>query len=96
MFVYLFLGFRVLICSILDRILGLVGIEGWNEFDGEYAFVYKKPVKGSTSKVKKVLVKCLVMNGKLLVVAIAEDGEEPAHLQIEYVIVSLMFAWISR
>ncbi|CAL9222578.1 unnamed protein product, partial [Arabidopsis halleri] len=54
----------------------LVGIEGWNEFDEEYAFVYKSPVK-------KFLVKCLVMNDKLLVDAIAEDGKEFAHLQIE-------------
>ncbi|XP_010488776.1 PREDICTED: probable proteasome inhibitor [Camelina sativa] len=61
----------------------LVGIEGWNEFDQEYAFVYKKPVKGSKTKVRKALVKCLVMNDKILVVVITEDGNEPAHLQIE-------------
>ncbi|EOA32506.1 hypothetical protein CARUB_v10015787mg [Capsella rubella] len=61
----------------------LVGIEGWNEFNEEYAFVYKEPMKGSKNKVKKVLVKCLVMNDKLLVVAIADDAKEPAHLQIE-------------
>ncbi|KAL1195886.1 putative proteasome inhibitor [Cardamine amara subsp. amara] len=56
-----------------------VGIEGWNEFDGEYAFVYANPKKGS----KKILVKCLVMNDKLLVDAVAHGGEEPAHLEIE-------------
>ncbi|CAH8262003.1 unnamed protein product [Arabidopsis lyrata] len=62
----------------------LVGIAGWNEFDEEYAFVYKSPVKGSNKNtVKKFLVKCLEMNGKLLVDAIAEDGKEFAHLQIE-------------
>ncbi|VYS48489.1 unnamed protein product [Arabidopsis thaliana] len=54
----------------------LVGIEGWNEFDEEYAFVYKCPVK-------RYLVKCLAMNDKLLVDAIAEDGKEFGHLQIE-------------
>lgn len=39
------------------------------------------------------------MNDKLLVDAIAEDGKEFGHLQIEYVMVSLYlftFAWISR
>lgn len=59
--------------------VGEVGIEGWNEFE-EYAFVYAK--KGS----KKILVKCLAIDDKLLVDAIAEGGkEEPAHLEIEYV-----------
>ncbi|CAD5314957.1 unnamed protein product [Arabidopsis thaliana] len=48
----------------------------WNEFDEEYAFVYKCPVK-------RYLVKCLAMNDKLLVDAIAEDGKEFGHLQIE-------------
>ncbi|KAJ4885239.1 putative proteasome inhibitor [Raphanus sativus] len=55
---------------------GEVGIEGWNEFE-EYAFVYAK--KGS----KKILVKCLVIDDKLLVDAIAEGGREPSHLEIE-------------
>ncbi|XP_020888381.1 probable proteasome inhibitor [Arabidopsis lyrata subsp. lyrata] len=62
----------------------LVRIAGWNEFDEEYAFVYKSPVKGSKKNtVKKFLVKCLVMNDKLLVDAIAEDGKEFGHLQIQ-------------
>ncbi|CAH8286702.1 unnamed protein product [Eruca vesicaria subsp. sativa] len=55
---------------------GEVGIEGWNEFE-EYAFVYAK--KGS----KKILVKCLVIDDKVLVDAIAEGGREPAHLEID-------------
>lgn len=55
---------------------GEVGIEGWNEFE-EYAFVYAK--KGS----KKILVKCLAIDDKLLVDAIAEGGREPAHLEID-------------
>ncbi|KAF8093737.1 hypothetical protein N665_0379s0027 [Sinapis alba] len=55
---------------------GEVGIEGWNEFN-EYAFVYAK--KGA----KKILVKCLAIDDKLLVDAIAEGGREPAHLEIE-------------
>lgn len=56
---------------------GEVGIEGWNEFE-EYAFVYAK--KGS----KKILVKCLAIDDKLLVDAVAEGGKgEPAHLEID-------------
>ncbi|XP_018478548.1 probable proteasome inhibitor [Raphanus sativus] len=61
-----------------------VGIEGWNESD-EYAFVYVDPKKGS----RKVLVKCLAIDGgKLLVDAVADGVTEPAHLKIrvkEYV-----------
>ncbi|KAJ4904784.1 putative proteasome inhibitor [Raphanus sativus] len=63
---------------------GEVGIEGWNESD-EYAFVYVDPKKGS----RKVVVKCLAIDGgKLLVDAVAEGVTEPAHLKIrvkEYV-----------
>ncbi|CAA7046214.1 unnamed protein product [Microthlaspi erraticum] len=55
-----------------------VGIDGWNEFDGEYAFVYTNPEKGS----KKVLVKCLAIADKLAVDAIADGETEPAHLEI--------------
>ncbi|CAH2064190.1 unnamed protein product [Thlaspi arvense] len=55
-----------------------VGIDGWNEFDGEYAFVYTNPAKGS----KKVLVKCLAIDDKLLVDALADGETEPPHLEI--------------
>ncbi|CAN6576247.1 unnamed protein product [Malus baccata var. baccata] len=56
-----------------------VGMEQWNELDGEYAFVYINPEKGS----KKVLVKCLVMNDKLLVDALADGSSQPVHLEID-------------
>lgn len=56
-----------------------VSVDHWNELDDEYAFVYANPEKGS----KKVLVKCLVMNDKLLVDALSEGSSEPVHLQIE-------------
>ncbi|CAH2047214.1 unnamed protein product, partial [Thlaspi arvense] len=56
-----------------------VGIDGWNEFDEEYAFVYANPEKGS----KKVLVKCLAIDDKLLVDALADGETEPPHLEIE-------------
>ncbi|RVX05942.1 putative proteasome inhibitor [Vitis vinifera] len=56
-----------------------VGIERWNELQDDYAFVYFNPEKGS----KKVLVKCLVMNDKLLVAALADGASEPIHLEIK-------------
>lgn len=55
-----------------------VGIDQWNEFEDNYAFVYSNPEKGS----KKVLVKCLAMNDKLLVDAVADGSSEPVHLEI--------------
>ncbi|ESQ45086.1 hypothetical protein EUTSA_v10010577mg [Eutrema salsugineum] len=55
-----------------------VGIDGWNEFD-EYAFVYTNPLNKST----KVLVKCLPIDDKLFVDALADGQTEPAHLEIE-------------
>lgn len=59
--------------------VGEVGIEGWNEFE-EYAFVY---AKGS----KKFLVKCFAIEDKLLVDAVDDGGKEPAHIEIEYVVI---------
>lgn len=56
-----------------------VGIEHWNDFEDEYAFVYFNPEKND----KKVLVKCLVMGDKLLVDALADGAAaEPVHLEI--------------
>ncbi|KAA8518961.1 hypothetical protein F0562_016265 [Nyssa sinensis] len=55
-----------------------VGIDSWNEFGGDYGFVYTNPKEGS----KKVLVKCLVMNDKLLVDAVSDGGSQPVHLEI--------------
>ncbi|KAL2469612.1 putative proteasome inhibitor [Abeliophyllum distichum] len=55
-----------------------VGLENWNAVDDNYAFVYSNPDKGS----QKVIVKCLVMNDKLLVDALKEGDSEPLHLEI--------------
>lgn len=55
-----------------------VGIDGWNEVDGEYAFVYANPERNF----KNVLVKCLVMNDKLLVDVLADGSSEPLHFEI--------------
>ncbi|KAI3473183.1 hypothetical protein Pfo_030475 [Paulownia fortunei] len=56
-----------------------VGMDNWNEVEDNYAFVYSNPEKGS----KKVLVKCLVMNDKLLVDVLKEGDSEPLHLEID-------------
>ncbi|KAK2657750.1 hypothetical protein Ddye_010802 [Dipteronia dyeriana] len=64
-----------------------VGIDHWNELDDNYAFVYINPENAS----KKVLVKCLVMNNKLLVDALANGASEPVHLEIEYGFVVSLF-----
>ncbi|KAL1195902.1 putative proteasome inhibitor [Cardamine amara subsp. amara] len=56
----------------------LVGINGWNEFDKDYAFVY---MNEKTSK--KFLVKCLAMDDHLLIDALADGGVDVPHLEIE-------------
>lgn len=56
-----------------------MGIDGWNEVDGEYAFVYANPERNF----KNVLVKCLVMNDKLLVDVLADGSSEPLHFEIK-------------
>ncbi|KAL0347366.1 UNVERIFIED_CONTAM: putative proteasome inhibitor [Sesamum calycinum] len=56
-----------------------VGLENWNDLEDNYAFVYSNPEKGS----KKVLVKCLVMNDKLLVDALKEGDSSPLHLEVD-------------
>ncbi|KAG5583807.1 hypothetical protein H5410_044241 [Solanum commersonii] len=61
-----------------------VGIDHWNEFEDCYAFVYSKPEKSS----KKVLVKCLVMNNKLLIDAFRDGDNEPLHLELRQLLVN--------
>ncbi|OIT39139.1 PREDICTED: probable proteasome inhibitor [Nicotiana attenuata] len=55
-----------------------VGIDHWNESEDSYAFVYSKPEKSS----KKVLVKCLAMNNKLLIDTLRDGDNEPLHLEL--------------
>ena len=52
-----------------------VGIDNWNELGDDYAFLY--------SNSKKVLVKCLSMNDKLLVDALSDGDSKPLHLEIK-------------
>ncbi|KAG7033808.1 putative proteasome inhibitor, partial [Cucurbita argyrosperma subsp. argyrosperma] len=58
-----------------------ISIEGWNELEDEYAYVYANLEKDSNWK--KVIVKCLVMNGKLLIDALTDENSEPLHLEID-------------
>ncbi|KAM3340801.1 putative proteasome inhibitor [Capsicum galapagoense] len=55
-----------------------VGIDHWNEFEDSYAFVYSQPEKSS----KKVLVKCLAMNNKLLIDTLRDGDNEPLYLEL--------------
>ena len=58
-----------------------VGIDQWNEFEDSYAFLYSSPERGS----KKLLVKCVALNDKLLVDALSDGASsEPLHLEIKY------------
>ena len=82
-FTLFFLGLLLLFFHFFEksrRFLDEVGIDNWNEFEDHYAFVYTNPEKGSS----KVLVKCLVMNGKFVVDALADGSSEPVDLEIEY------------
>ncbi|RAL36981.1 hypothetical protein DM860_003903 [Cuscuta australis] len=56
-----------------------VGIDHWNDFEDKYAFIYSHPDRNS----KKVLVKCLVVNDKLLVDALGEDDNEGHHIELD-------------
>ncbi|XP_020681919.2 probable proteasome inhibitor [Dendrobium catenatum] len=58
-----------------------VGIEGWNELDDAYGFVYSKSEKDAK---KAILVKCLPLEDYLMVDVVELKGEqkEPFHLQI--------------
>ncbi|ERN20577.1 probable proteasome inhibitor [Amborella trichopoda] len=58
-----------------------VGIEGWNDLEDCYGYVYSKPEKGSN---KLVLVKCLAMGDKLVVDAlrIGDESKEPLNLEV--------------
>lgn len=58
-----------------------VGIEGWNDLEDGYAFVYKKCVKGET---RPILVKCLSIGDALVVdvLNLKEEKKEPFHFQI--------------
>lgn len=55
-----------------------VGLDQWNELENEYAFVYANPEKGS----KKVLVKCLVINGTLSVDAVGDGASQNVHCEL--------------
>uniref|UniRef100_A0A7N0RHD1 PI31 proteasome regulator N-terminal domain-containing protein n=1 Tax=Kalanchoe fedtschenkoi TaxID=63787 RepID=A0A7N0RHD1_KALFE len=60
-----------------------VSLDGWNSMDDQYAFVYHNPEDG-----KKVVVKCISINDKLLMDAFRAGQSEPLHVEFnveEYV-----------
>ncbi|XP_008789764.2 probable proteasome inhibitor isoform X3 [Phoenix dactylifera] len=59
-----------------------VGIEGWNELEGSYGFLYSKTEKGQK---KNVLVRCLVIGDFLAIYGLKLEGEqkEPFNLQVK-------------
>lgn len=59
-----------------------VGIEGWNELEDSYGFLYSKTEKGQK---KNVLVRCLVIGDILAIDVLNLEGEqkEPFNLQIK-------------
>lgn len=78
-FSYFHLEIKLMFFSCFFWCLDEVGIEGWNEYEDNYAFVYSNPDKGF----KKILVKCLSMNDSLLVDAFKDGDSEPLHLEIK-------------
>lgn len=60
-----------------------VGIEGWNDIDGVYAFQYSGA--GQDGLCKSVLVKCVPVGDSLMLDAAPDDGgdKEPLHLEIK-------------
>jgi len=58
-----------------------VGIEGWNDYEDQYGFVYLKSCKGEKTP---ILVKCLSIGDALVVdvLNLKENDKEPFHIQI--------------
>ncbi len=57
-----------------------VGVDGWDEMDGAYAFCYS----GNNELVlsKSVTVKCLAVGDSLMIDAISSDVDNPVHLEL--------------
>lgn len=63
-----------------------VGIEGWNDYEDQYGFVYLKSCKDGNIP---ILVKCLSIGDALVVdvLNLKENEKEPFHIQIQYVFI---------
>ncbi|KAI5071030.1 hypothetical protein GOP47_0013281 [Adiantum capillus-veneris] len=57
-----------------------VGIDGWNDMDGAYAFLYSGA--GQEGLCKFVLVKCVTVDDKLIVAVTNENDKEALQLEI--------------
>lgn len=76
--------FRILKSPSLNRTEETeVGIEGWNELDGSYAFQYSDGSQAGLCK--SVIVKCTAIGDLLMVdAAPLSDADTPYSLEIKY------------
>ena len=58
-----------------------VGIDGWDEMNGAYAFRYSGA--GQTDLLPTVTVKCMAMGDSLMVDAVGKDSDTPVHVEIK-------------
>ncbi|KAG0631517.1 hypothetical protein M758_1G260200 [Ceratodon purpureus] len=58
-----------------------VGIDGWDEMNGAYAFRYSGT--GQTDLLPTVTVKCMAMGDSLMVDAVGKDSDTPVHVEIK-------------
>ncbi|CAK9228430.1 unnamed protein product [Sphagnum troendelagicum] len=58
-----------------------VGVDGWDEMDGAYAFCYSGNNELGLSK--SVTVKCLAVGDSLMIDAISSDVDNPVHLELK-------------
>lgn len=60
-----------------------VGIDGWDEMNGAYAFRYSG--SGQPDLLPTVTVKCMAMGDSLMVDAVSTNSDTPVHTEIKYV-----------
>lgn len=58
-----------------------VGIDGWDEMNGAYAFRYSG--SGQPDLLPTVTVKCMAMGDSLMVDAVSSDSDTPVHTEIK-------------
>jgi hypothetical protein len=72
--------------SLFTKIEGIgeeteVGVDGWDEMDGAYAFCYSGNNELGLSK--SVTVKCLAVGDSLMIDALSSDVDNPVHLELK-------------
>lgn len=58
-----------------------VGIDGWDEMNGAYAFRYSGG--GNPDLLPEVTVKCMAMGDSLMVDAASSESDTPVHAEIK-------------